>query len=66
MSNVKMATRKPGRLASPPVRLKDWDEVARYKASHLKPVGRGPKGQPIYAYADVKALNIQYPDEQEA
>ena len=65
MGNAKVAARKPVKLACPPVKLKDWDAVARYKAEHLKPVGRGPKGQPIYAYDDVKALNIQYPDEQE-
>jgi len=45
-----------------PVVLKDWDEVSKYLAKKLKPVARGPQGQPIYDDEAVKALNIQLAD----
>ena len=48
--------------SSKPVVLKDWDEMAAYKAKHLKPVTYGPKGQPIYDHEQVKALNIRLAD----
>ena len=42
----------------PPVRLKTGAEVREYLAAHLKPVRRGPKGQPIYAQKDIEKLNV--------
>ena len=45
------------------VKLNTWQEVAEYKAKHLKPRGYGPKGQPIYDFDEVCKLNIRYPDE---
>ncbi len=50
-------------VAAPPVRLKTWSELREYLAKHLKPVRRGPKGQPIYAQKDLESLNIIWPDE---
>lgn len=63
MGSLKVADKKIRKAAKTKVALKTWDAVARYKAKHLKPVGRGPKGQPIYAYDEVAALDIQYPDQ---
>ncbi|MCY3019379.1 MAG: hypothetical protein NTW87_10190 [Planctomycetota bacterium] len=65
MSNVKVAGHKPAKAAKPALRPRDWDAVARLKAKHLKPAGRGPKGQPIYAYGDIAKLDIAYPDEKD-
>ena len=44
---------------SKPVVVKSWDAMAAYLAKKLKPVARGPKGQPIYDDEEVKALNIK-------
>ena len=46
-----------------PVRLKTDEEVRAYLAAHLKPVRYGPKGQPIYAHADLANLNVLFPDD---
>lgn len=46
-----------------PVRLKTRQEERDYLALHLKPVGYGPKGQPLYAKDDIDALNIILPDD---
>ncbi|MCZ7648380.1 MAG: hypothetical protein M5U26_24495 [Planctomycetota bacterium] len=54
-----MSTKALARKSAKPVVLKNWDEVAAYLAKKLKPVGQGPKGQPIYDDDEVKALNIQ-------
>jgi hypothetical protein len=56
-------TRKAARRSKDGPRLKNWDEVEEYMAKHLKPVGFGPKGQPIYDYAEAAKLNIHYPDD---
>ena len=45
-----------------PIRLRNWDEYNAYLAKQLKPVSRGPKGQPIYSIEQVAALNIIPPD----
>ncbi len=47
-----------------PIRLRTWDEYSAYLAKHLKPVRRGPKGQPIYDAKEVSALNIIPPDSK--
>ena len=58
------ATKKSqGNSAKDGPRLKTWDEVEEYMAKHLKPVGHGPKGQPIYDYKEAAKLNIHYPDD---
>lgn len=44
--------------------LKSWEEVALYKAKHLTPVGKTPKGEPIYDYNEVKALKIRLAEEK--
>jgi hypothetical protein len=44
--------------------LKTWSELREYLSAHLKPVRRGPKGQPIYAQKDLESLNIILPDEE--
>ena len=49
--------------AREPVYLKNSDEVGEYLAKHLTPVRWGPKGQPIYALADIESLNIKLPDD---
>ena len=49
--------------AGPPVRMKTWSELSAYLAKHLKPVRRGPKGQPIYSHEEMESLNIIWPDE---
>lgn len=54
-----MSTKAPTKKPAKPVVLKNWDEVSAYLAKKLKPVGHGPKGQPIYDDDEVKALNIQ-------
>jgi len=46
-----------------PIRLKTRQEERDYLAKHLKPVGYGPKGQPLYAKEDIDALNIILPDD---
>ena len=45
-----------------PVVFKTREEASEYIAKHAKPVGRSPKGRPIYSYEDLKKLDIQYPD----
>jgi hypothetical protein len=47
------------------VKLKTWDEFSAYLKEHLKPIRFGPKGQPIYNYDDVIALDIIWPDDKE-
>ena len=42
--------------------LRTHEQVAAYKAKHLKPVRFGPKGQPIYDHEEVKALRIKLAD----
>jgi hypothetical protein len=42
-----------------PLLLKTEEEVAAYLAAHLKPVRRGPKGQPIYSQKDIEKLNVR-------
>jgi hypothetical protein len=62
--NPKASHRKPANATDgPPVRLKSWSELEEDLAKHLKPVRRGPKGQPIYAQKDLEALNIILPDQ---
>jgi hypothetical protein len=46
-----------------PVILKTRKEVSEYLAKHLKPVDFGPKGQPIYAMADLENLNVVFPED---
>lgn len=46
-----------------PVRLLTRKEEREYLAKHLKPVGFGPKGQPLYAKEDIDALNVILPDD---
>ena len=51
------------RTANEPVYLKFSDEVGEYLAKHLTPIRWGPKGQPIYALADIESLNIIIPED---
>ena len=46
-----------------PVRLKTRQEERDYLAKHLKPVGYGPRGQPLFAKEDIDALNVILPDD---
>ena len=57
--------KQPAKAAddSPPVRLKTRAEVRAYLAAHVKPVRYGPKGQPIYALADIAKLNVLFRDD---
>ena len=47
------------------VKLNTWEEVAAYKAEHLKPAGYTPKEQPIYNFEEVKSLNIEFIEDDE-
>lgn len=49
--------------AKGPVYLKSSEEVGEYLSKHLTPVRLGPKGQPIYALADIESLNIILPED---
>ncbi len=55
---------RPASERAQPIRLRTWDEYSAYLAEHLKPVRRGPKGQPIYDAKEVAALNIILPDSK--
>ncbi len=46
-----------------PICLKTRREAREYLAKHLKPVGFGPKGQPLYAKKDIDSLNIILPED---
>jgi hypothetical protein len=54
-----------GRLKpeSPPLRLETREQAREYLRTHLTPIEYGPKGQPIYALADLQALNVIFPDD---
>ena len=47
------------RRGTKPIVVKNWDDMAAYLAKKLKPVAKGPKGQPIYDDREVRALNIR-------
>lgn len=50
-------------MATITVLLKTDAEVEAYLAAHLTPVRYGPKGQPIYAGADIEKLNVLFRDD---
>ena len=54
---------RPMPLESEPLRLTTRKAEREYLALHLKPVGYGPKGQPLYAKEDIDALNVILPDD---
>jgi len=56
---------KLGQDAQRPVVLRTREEAAAYIAKHAKPVKRSPKARPIYDYADLGKLDIQYPDQKD-
>ncbi|MCY3020047.1 MAG: hypothetical protein NTW87_13600 [Planctomycetota bacterium] len=49
------------RIRQGPVVLRSREEASAYIAKHAKPIGHSPKGRPIYGYADLKRLDVQYP-----
>jgi hypothetical protein len=55
--------RKNAADESAPLLLKTRQEAREYLAKHLKPVGHGPKGQPLYAKKDIDSLNIILPED---
>ena len=59
------AIRKKPTPPKGPIKLKTWEEVAKFKAKYLTPTGYGPKGQPIYSYQDMAKFDVIYPDEDE-
>ncbi len=63
MESVAEKTDVKNPTAKEPVYLKTSEEVGEYLATHLTPVRWGPKGQPIYALADIEALNIILPED---
>ena len=51
--------KKGGKLEKPePKVFYSREEMAAYKAKHLKATGHSPKGGPIYDYEEVKALGL--------
>ena len=50
-----------------PLVLKSWDEVSAFLAKHLQPVGKSPRGFPVYNHQEEielkKRLKVMYPDE---
>ena len=60
---AKKAKKPKSAVKSSTIVFKTHEEAAKYIASKVKPVGRSPKGRAIYAYEDLKKLDIRYPDD---
>jgi len=45
------------------IKMKTWEEMDAYIKARLKPMRFGPKGQPIYNYDELIALDIIWPDD---
>ena len=64
MSTTTKAQSSSRRKTKFPVACKTWNEVDEIVRKYLKPVRFGPKGQPIYEYAEVTKLVIFPPDRE--